>query len=213
MPRVGQVARDDAAPSAREHYQRLFGDRDPVAEPGTATGTTGDWWTVYANVPDQLDAMVDLMRTFRAPERVVTARQRELTLVRTGFLVGSKFVYSQHVKAARNAGITDTELALVRGGWASSDVLPRDDRALLAYVDEFVRGSGRVSDETFEAIRAVLGDVGVIELTIIAGSYAMQAAMARALRLEYDDVDEHVVEVPAPSADGAAADIMSDITR
>lgn len=213
MPRVGQVARDDAAPSTREHYRRLFGDRDPVAEPGTSTGTTGDWWTVYANVPDQLDAMVDLMRTFRAPERVVTARQRELTLVRTGFLVGSKFVYSQHVKAARNAGITDTELALVRGGWASSDVLPRDDRALLAYVDEFVRGSGRVSDETFEAIRAVLGDVGVIELTIIAGSYAMQAAMARALRLEYDDVDEHVVEVPAPSADGAAADIMSDITR
>jgi hypothetical protein len=70
-----------------------------------------------------------------------------------------------------------------------------------------------VSDETFEAIRAVLGDVGVIELTVIAGSYAMQAAMARALRLEYDDVDEHVVEVPAPSADGAAADIMSDITR
>jgi alkylhydroperoxidase family enzyme len=213
MPRVGQVARDDAAPSVRRHYQRLFGERDPVAEPGTATGTTGDWWTVYANVPDQLDAMVELMRTFRAPERVVTARQRELTLVRTGFLVGSKFVYSQHVKAARNAGITDTEITLLRGGWASSDVLPPEDRALLAYVDELVRGSGRVSDETFEAIRAVLGDVGVIELTIIAGSYAMQAAMARALRLEYDDVAEHVVEVPAPSAGAAAADIMSDITR
>ena len=213
MPRVKQVALADATPSAREHYQRLFGDRDPVAEPGTATGTTGDWWTVYANVPDQLDAMVDVMRTFRAPERVVTARQRELTLVRTGFLVGSKFVYSQHVKAARNAGITDEEIALLRGGWASSDVLPAADRALLAYVDEFVRGSGRVSDETFEAIRTVLGDVGVIELTIIAGTYAMQAAMARALRLEYDDVDEHVVEVPAPTAGGEAADIMSDITR
>jgi alkylhydroperoxidase family enzyme len=213
VPRVKQVALADAAPSAREHYQRLFGDRDPVAEPGTATGTTGDWWTVYANVPDQLDAMVDLMRTFRAPERVVTARQRELALVRTGFVVGSKFVYSQHVKAARNAGITDEELAQLRGGWASSDVLPAADRALLAYVDELVRGGGRVSDETFEAIRAVLGDVGVVELTIIAGTYAMQATMARALRLEYDDVDEHVVEVPAPSASGGAADIMSDITR
>ena len=39
----------------------------------SATGTTGDWWTVYANVPDMLDAMVDVMRTFRAPQRVVTA--------------------------------------------------------------------------------------------------------------------------------------------
>jgi hypothetical protein len=25
-------------------YDRLFGDRDPVEEPGTATGTPGDWW-------------------------------------------------------------------------------------------------------------------------------------------------------------------------
>jgi alkylhydroperoxidase family enzyme len=213
MPRVKQVALADATPSARTHYQRLFGDRDPVAEPGTATGTPGNWWTVFANVPDQLDAMVELMRTFRAPERVVTARQRELALVRTGFLVGSKFVYSQHAKAARNAGITDEELALLRGGWASSDVLPAEDRALLAFVDEFVRGAGRVSDETFAAIHAVLGDVGMVELTIMAGTYAMQAAMTRALRLEYDDVDEHVVEVPAPTGDAASADIMSDITR
>lgn len=37
--------------------------------------------------------------------------------------------------------------------------------------------------------------------------------MTRALRLEYDDVDEHVVEVPAPTGDAASADIMSDITR
>ncbi|MFM8906312.1 MAG: hypothetical protein ACKOIZ_01655, partial [Actinomycetota bacterium] len=26
--------------------QIVFGDRDPVAQPGTATGTPGDWWTV-----------------------------------------------------------------------------------------------------------------------------------------------------------------------
>jgi alkylhydroperoxidase family enzyme len=213
MPRLTGVALADATPNAREHYRRLFGDRDPVAEPGTATGTPGNWWTVYANVPDMLDAMVDVMRTFRAPERVVTERQRELTLVRTGFLVGSKFVYSQHVKAARRAGISDEELAVLRGGWASSDVLPAADRALVAYVDEFVRGAGRVSDETFEAARAVLGDQGILEITIMAATYGMQASMARALRLEYDDVDDHVVEVPAPSGAGAAADIMSDITR
>jgi alkylhydroperoxidase family enzyme len=213
MPRLQQVPLADASPSAREHYRRLFGERDPVAEPGTATGTPGNWWTVYANVPDQLDAMVDVMRTFRAPERVVTARQRELTLVRTGFIVGSKFVYSQHVKAARAAGITDEEISLLRGGWAASDVLPAEDRALLAYVDEFVRGAGRVSDETFEAARDVLGDIGLLELTIMAGTYAMHAAMARALRLEYDDVEEHVVEVPAPSGAPEATDIMRDITR
>ena len=33
-------------------YDFLFGpDRDPVAEPGTASGTPGDWWTVFALCP------------------------------------------------------------------------------------------------------------------------------------------------------------------
>src|SRR6187401_152518 len=115
MPRLGQIGRADADPRVLPHYDRLFGDRDPVAEPGTSTGTSGDWWTVMANSPEMLDALVAVMRTFRGEDRVVTARQRELALVRTGFLVGSKFVYSQHVKSARAAGLTDDELTLLRG--------------------------------------------------------------------------------------------------
>jgi hypothetical protein len=36
--------------------------------------------------------------------------------------------------------------------------------------------------------------------------------MCRALRLEYDDVDERIVEIPAPDAQ-ASRDIMRDISR
>jgi len=50
MPRLRQVSRADAPPAVVETYQRLFGDRDPVAQPGTATGTPGNWWTVFASV-------------------------------------------------------------------------------------------------------------------------------------------------------------------
>ena len=39
-------------------YERLFGDRDPVVSPGTATGTPGNWWTVFALVPDCFDHAV-----------------------------------------------------------------------------------------------------------------------------------------------------------
>ena len=40
MPRLRQVPRAEADPFAQQLYQVLFGDRDPVKEPGTATGTT-----------------------------------------------------------------------------------------------------------------------------------------------------------------------------
>jgi hypothetical protein len=37
--------------------------------------------------------------------------------------------------------------------------------------------------------------------------------MCRALRLEYDDIPERIVEIPIPGGDASAADIMSQISR
>jgi hypothetical protein len=37
--------------------------------------------------------------------------------------------------------------------------------------------------------------------------------MCRALRLEYDDVDERIVEIPVPDKGDGARDIMGDISR
>ena len=59
MPRLRQVPKsDDNARVVSVMYRMLFGDRDPVDEAGTATGTPGDWWTVFALVPDVLDHAV-----------------------------------------------------------------------------------------------------------------------------------------------------------
>ena len=38
MPRLKQVPRDEAPDDIKAVYDMLFGGRDPVAEPGTATG-------------------------------------------------------------------------------------------------------------------------------------------------------------------------------
>ena len=55
-------------------YDRLFGDRDPVAEPGTATGTPGDWWTVFANSPDVLEHACRGFGLYASPNRKVETR-------------------------------------------------------------------------------------------------------------------------------------------
>ena len=59
MPRLRQVSRDQAPEGIiQTMYQMLFEDRDPVEEPGTATGAPGDWWTVFALVPDVFEHCV-----------------------------------------------------------------------------------------------------------------------------------------------------------
>ena len=45
MGRLKQVSKAEASAEIRELYKQFFGDRDPVAQPGTATGTPGDYWT------------------------------------------------------------------------------------------------------------------------------------------------------------------------
>lgn len=51
-----------------------------------------------------------------------------------------------------------------------------------------------------------LGDEEILELTYVTALYEMHATMCRALRLEYDDVDERVTEVAAPG--GSTVDVM-----
>ena len=210
MPRLRQVSRAEAPPEVARTYHQLFGERDPVAEPGTATGTPGNWWTVWALAPAVLahaQAGFALLRTFR-----ITPQQRELALTRTGFARGSQFVFSQHCKAARNAGISEEKIAAIPS-WSSADVFASDERTLLAYVDALVLEHGRVSDDLFARLQSILSDEAILELTYAVATYEMHATISRALRLEYDDVVERIVEIPAPGAGAAAADIMKQISR
>ena len=209
MPRLREVSRAEATdPVVLNMYERLFGDRDPVREPGTSTGTPGNWWTVFALVPDVFRHAVDGFALYRT--RSIDPVLRELGQTRAGWLKGSKFVFSQHCKALRGLGVSEEKIRAVKA-WAVATCFDEAERAVLAYTDELVQGDGRVTDETFAALRRHLDDEQILELTYITCLYGMHAVMTRALRLEFDDRDEPVVEVPAPDGGGAARDIGADI--
>lgn len=210
MPRLRQVSKADASPEVNVMYERLFEDRDPVAEPGTATGTPGDWWTVFALVPDIFEHATSGFALFNAPERTLEPRYRELGLTRAGFGRGSQFVFSQHCKAARAAGISEEQVAALPS-WSTSELFDAKDRAVLAYTDEVIVQDGRVQDGTFDALHEHFSDEAILELTYAIATYGLHATMCRALRLEYDDVPERIVEIPMPGE--GDRDIMSDISR
>ncbi len=199
MPRLRQVPRAEAPADIRTVYDMLFGDRDPVAEPGTATGTPGNWWTVFALVPDCFRHAVAGFAFYRSADRVLDPKLRELGQIRAGFLRESQFVFSQHCKAARGVGLSEAQVEAIPS-WSGSDLFSPVERAVLAYVDELVLQNGRVQDATFERLHAHQSDEQILELTYVTALYEMHAIMTRALRLEYDDVDERVVEVPEPES-------------
>ena len=211
MPRLRQVPKSEAHDKARSIYEMLFGDRDPVESPGTATGSPGNWWTVFAGVPDCFDHAVQGFTFYRSSKRKLSPKLRELGQTRAGFARGSQFVFSQHCKSMRAVGFGEEQVAAIPA-WNSSDAFSPAERAVLAYTDELVLQGGRVQDATFERLRRHLSEEEILELTYITLTYDLHATMCRALRLEYDDVEERVVEISAPDSSGSV-DVMADVSR
>jgi alkylhydroperoxidase family enzyme len=211
VPRLREVPRAEAdAEIVQVMYDQIFGqDRDPVADPGTATGTPGDWWTVFALVPDVLKHAVRGFRLYRSPNRLLDPVHRELGQTRTGWLRQSQFVFSQHCKSCRALGISEERIGAIPN-WQVADCFDPLERAILAYTDALVLDGGRVADGVFDALRKGLSDEQILELTYITAMYDMHAVMSRALRLEFDDRPEAMVEVAAPEGYGSR-DIGADI--
>ncbi len=209
MPRLREVPRSEAGPTIIPLYDLLFGsDRDPVAEPGTATGSPGNWWTVFAAVPDVFDHAVMGFALYRSPSRQLDPKLRELGQTRAGWARGSQFVFSQHCKSCRSVGLREEQIAAIPH-WAAVDCWTPAERAVLAYTDCLVYDGGRVPDGVFDALRSHLSEHEILELTYITTMYEMHAVMSRALRVEFDDKDEPCVEIAAPG-DSQSFDIGRD---
>ena len=208
MQRLKGVSKEDVGGTIAKYYQALFGDRDPVKEPGTATGTPGNWWTVFAKVPYIFDHATSHFGMFGMfSDKSVSQLDplaRELGILRAGYVQGSQFVFSQHCKAARKFGLSDEKIAAIPH-WQVSPHFDEKEKSILAWADALVLQGGRASDELFDSLHSHLSEEDILELTYHVMGYNLHAVCCKALRLEYDDVPERIKEIPIPSG-GAVAD-------
>jgi alkylhydroperoxidase family enzyme len=201
MPRLNPIPRGEVSDEfTLKMYGFMFGDRDPVAEPGAVGGTPGNWWTVMAQSPPALRHAVRGFRLYRE-EVSIRADQRELGQIRAGWVVGSQFVFSQHCKACRSAGLSEEKIAAIPS-WQTAECFDQTERLLLAYADCLAGQHGRVPERLFTQLREAFTDTEILEFTYTTTMYVMHAIMSRALRLEFDDVDDPVVEVDDPTGGG-----------
>ena len=200
--RVKQVGLAEAPPETRAIYQRVFGDKDPVALPGTATGSPGDYWTTLALVPDIFKLSTEIVWGLLAPDRKLSPTLRELAILRTAIVGDCRFEYSQHLKVAqmREVVVISKEKLAAIESWTTSDKYTAQERAVMAATDELI-GRNMIEDQTFAELKRHLSDELIVELFYVITTYRMQGMMLRALHLEFDnDTTARMQEVPAPPA-------------
>ncbi len=83
--------------------------------------------------------------------------------------------------AARRLGVPETTITAIREKHARD--IPPEDAQIVEFTRELMR-KHRVDDATFKALRARLGDDGLVQLTGVIGYYSMLSMTVNACELE-----------------------------
>ena len=111
-------------------------------------------------------------------------RERELAILRVGWLCRSGYEWGQHVVIARQSGVTDAEIERVADGpdapgWSEAD------RALLRAVDE-LHGDAFVSDPTWAALTRHFSTQQILDLIFAVGQYQLVSMALNTLGVQPD---------------------------
>ncbi|WP_246312065.1 carboxymuconolactone decarboxylase family protein [Pseudaquabacterium terrae] len=112
-------------------------------------------------------------------------REREIVMLRMGWLCQSEYEWAQHARIAKSdAGLSDADLHRIAqgpdvAGWRDTE------RALLRMVDE-LRCDAMVSDATWRALRARYANPQMLALILTAGQYQFVSMALNSLGVQLD---------------------------
>ncbi len=100
-------------------------------------------------------------------------RDRELLILRTGWLCHAEYEWAQHREIARSIGIPAQEIERVREG-AEAEGWEPFDATLIRAADE-LHADARISDDTWAALSGRYDEHQLIEVPMLVGHYHMVA--------------------------------------
>ena len=171
-PRIEPLGDDELDPAAREALAAL---------PEQARGY--NIFRTMARAPESFRAFLAWGNYVLSHANSLTARQRELAILRTGFLCGAGYEWAQHCVIGRQAGISDAEIAAIKQGAGAPGWDPLE-AAILGACDDLVRDH-HVSNPVWQALEP-LGDRGRMDLVYTVGQYTQVSMLLNSFGVQLD---------------------------
>jgi alkylhydroperoxidase family enzyme len=113
------------------------------------------------------------------------ARERELVILRIGWLCRAEYEWGQHVVIGRASGLSDDEITRITkgpdaAGWSA------DDRALLRATDE-LHGDACISDATWAQLSQRWDTPQLLDLVFTVGQYNLVSMALNSLGVQLDE--------------------------
>lgn len=112
----------------------------------------------------------------------LTPAQRETAIITAARQLDARLMWGSHVRLAREAGVREAVIEVV-GQRGDLGDLSAEEASIVRYVRELIHGN-RVTNHAFEALREVVGDQGIVDLTGLVGYYAVVGYTLNAFEIE-----------------------------
>ena len=171
MARLPDVTREQLQPKDQYVYDEIVASRGGVRgpygallhSPGLAArvAATGAYVRFESDLPEPL---------------------KEVVVLATAHEIDAQYVFTQHARLARQAGVSDDTIRDIAHGKASQS-LSGDDELVLRYTQELLRDR-KVSDGTYSSVIARFGVQGTVDLTGLIGHYLLVGQFIAAFEVE-----------------------------
>ncbi len=173
--RIASVARDEFDEEAMACIRRIH------AALGINTGSVvPDYFGLLVKHPGIFRCQLDIGTMF-FKHGLIPKRERELTILRVGWLCQAPYEWGEHVDIGKRFGVTATEIEQVIIG-SSAPEWNDHDRAIMLGVDELL-DTKRLCDETWAVLANSWDEAQLIEFPTLVGQYVATALQQNALRV------------------------------
>jgi 4-carboxymuconolactone decarboxylase len=182
-PRIPPLPREEWTDEARDVF--AYWEGPPARENGSRSNTM----LTLAQHPKLAIASLDFGKYILIDTKL-TARQRELIVLRVAWRYGSAHQWTHHVLSGRKIGMTDAEFAALKQS-EPSDVWDGAEQALIDAVDQLC-SKGQIEDATWSMLAAVHEQRTLMDILYAIGLFTMNAWAFNAMGIELEaDVAEY----------------------
>lgn len=172
QPRIAPVAKADWTGAQRE-----------ILAPLEAQGRAWNVFTTMANHPELAKDWL-VFGGHILSRNTLPAREREILILRIGWLCRSEYEWAQHTRIGKAAGLSDEDLANIMRGPAAEG-LSDADRWLLKATDELHRDAF-ISDETWNALAKTYNTQQLMDLVFTVGQYNLVSMALNSFGVQLD---------------------------
>lgn len=173
QPRIAPLADD-----------QLNADQQEILAPMQATGRVLNIFRTFVNAPKAAKGFLAWGNYVLSRRNDLPPREREIVILRIGFLCKSGYEWTQHVAIGKRESLTDEEITRIKAGpdapgWSAAD------KALMQASDE-LHHDQFITNATWAALKAHFSDKQCMDVVFTAGQYTQVSMILNSFGVQLD---------------------------